>query len=444
MSEKILLGWPTRSEARRVARANNLSHLAQKHQEGSLGYILQYAGDGHLVTFAPTGAGKGVSCIIPNLLNYTGPVIVIDPKGENFAVTAGYRRSINHRIYLLDPFHAVDERLIEREGVERSRLNPLDLCKLSGASHEHDSQMLATIIGGKESFGSDPFWDICAKKLLAGLIAHEMERSKKEARDPSLANVVQILFSEDTVYAIAVLINEQEPSEFVKRSLASGFISIAEKTRDGILVTAQSYLAQLTSESLLASLTQSTIDLSQIQDTEDYTLYLVIPPTKLASHAVLLRIWVAVLMHAVMERRSLPSRRTLFMLDECAQLGQLDELKKAVTLLRGYGLQVWLFFQDVAQLEQIYGEDHRTIVNNCGVVQTFGISRLSAAAPLAGIVGMFKPDQLLSIGSSQQLISVAQRKPKISRKLLYFQDPAFIGRFSPNPLVPSPSNTKRL
>ena len=47
--------------------------------------------EGHLLTVAPTGAGKGVGCIIPALLHYDGPAIVIDPKGENAAITTRRR-----------------------------------------------------------------------------------------------------------------------------------------------------------------------------------------------------------------------------------------------------------------------------------------------------------------------------------------------------------------
>src|SRR4051812_4199702 len=65
---------------------------------------LGYGGEGHLITVAPTGAGKGRSVIIPNLLSYDGPVVVTDPKGENFAVTARARRQMGHAVYKLDPF----------------------------------------------------------------------------------------------------------------------------------------------------------------------------------------------------------------------------------------------------------------------------------------------------------------------------------------------------
>src|SRR5262245_25827365 len=36
---------------------------------------LTYGGDGHLMTVAPTGAGKGVGAIIPALLTYPGSII---------------------------------------------------------------------------------------------------------------------------------------------------------------------------------------------------------------------------------------------------------------------------------------------------------------------------------------------------------------------------------
>src|SRR5436190_1431125 len=59
---------------------------------------LTYSGDGHLMTVAPTGAGKGVGLIIPALLTYPGSVIVTDIKGENYQVTARYRRQMGQQV----------------------------------------------------------------------------------------------------------------------------------------------------------------------------------------------------------------------------------------------------------------------------------------------------------------------------------------------------------
>jgi hypothetical protein len=70
--------------------------------------VLRYEGDGHLLTIAPTRAGKGVSAVIPNLLTHPGSVVVTDLKGENYAVTAARRCvDLGHDVHALDPFDVV-------------------------------------------------------------------------------------------------------------------------------------------------------------------------------------------------------------------------------------------------------------------------------------------------------------------------------------------------
>ena len=46
------------------------------------GKLLRYDGPAHLLTLAPTRAGKGVGTVIPNLLLAERSVLVIDPKGS--------------------------------------------------------------------------------------------------------------------------------------------------------------------------------------------------------------------------------------------------------------------------------------------------------------------------------------------------------------------------
>lgn len=62
----------------------------------------------HVLACAPTGAGKGVGCVIPNLLAYPGSVVCLDVKGENIAVTAQARRDMGQDVWCLDPFGITD------------------------------------------------------------------------------------------------------------------------------------------------------------------------------------------------------------------------------------------------------------------------------------------------------------------------------------------------
>lgn len=432
----LILGWPTQFESDKKVTATKTHPLMKKHRQSDMQYTVKYESDGHLVTFAPTGSGKGVSVIIPNLLHYSGPVIVIDPKGENFAVTARYRKSLGQRILLLDPFEAVSDKVLEKHNVVRARLNPLDLFRLPDASIENDSQMIADLLSDEGIGDSKEFWDRLARKVLSGMIAFEVELAQKQGREPSFRNIIRMMFSDEVDKELARKLDKNKPSDFVRMSLVSGFVGMtAKETKDGILATVQSYLSTIMSDEVQAYLNNSTIDIGDIHSKEDYTLYIVIPPNKLKSHSVLLKIWIGVLLHTIMERKRLPAKRTLFILDECANLGRMDALSKAITLMRGYGLQVWMFFQDLSQLEDLYPLESTTMINNCGILQAFGISRKSGAKPLASIIGQMTANDILSLGHTQQVLSISPGKIRRARLIQYYKDDAFKGLFEDNPLI---------
>jgi hypothetical protein len=155
----------------------------------------------------------------------------------------------------------------------------------------------------------------------------------------------------------------------------------------------------------LRSLSRSTIDLSAVRRGDPMTIYIVIPPDKLESHGALLRLWVGALMLTVMGRRRRPKRSTLFLLDECAQLGEFGPLRQSMTLLRGYGLQVWPFFQDLSQLQRLYPKDWRTIFNNAGVFQLFGVANHLMAKESADLIGDIDADILRKMAKDRQVIA---------------------------------------
>ena len=61
----LLIGWPL-EPYKNSKRAKLKSSSSAKYKV--LSESRRYEHDGHLITFAPTGAGKGVRVIIPNLL----------------------------------------------------------------------------------------------------------------------------------------------------------------------------------------------------------------------------------------------------------------------------------------------------------------------------------------------------------------------------------------
>lgn len=380
--------------------------------------------EGHIITIAPTGAGKGRGAIIPNLLTYPGSAIVIDPKGEAAAVTARRRREMGQDVFIVDPFRVVTQK--------PDSLNPFDVFDMADTEIDIEAETLATLLSGEVGVSKDAFWDLQGRALVSGVIAYVAQCETPQNRH--FGRVRDILKGDDPVHFMAMTLDNVKNLNRLSHQTFAAFCTTTDVTRSGILSTAQSYTTVLGSDAATRTLGPSTIDLQALRRGEAMTIFLVVPPSRLGSHGAMFRLWVAALMFAVMSRNSMVDRRTLFIIDECAQLGRFDLLLRAMTLLRSYSLQVWAFLQDLSQLKQLYPQDWPTVVNNAGVLQIFGVRNHMMARELADMIGdidaqglrMLPPDKLVALKSGSEA--------EILKRPDYLTDPAFEGTFDPNPL----------
>jgi len=169
-----------------------------------------------------------------------------------------------------------------------------------------------------------------------------------------------------------------------------------------------------------------------VYDGRQLSIYIVIPPDKLDSHRALLRLWVGTLLTTITRRTSLPRQRTLFLLDECAQLGTLPILRQAITLLRGSGLQTWSFWQDFSQLRSLYPTDWQTILNNSGVIQIFGVSNHGMARECSEMTGQ-SPEVFDGLAREDAVVVRHGQGSIVCRRPDYLKDEAFAGMFDANP-----------
>ncbi len=385
-----------------------------------------HTGGGHILTIAPTGAGKGISCIIPTLLRYPGPVIVIDPKGENYAVTADRRRALGQEVVVLDPVGITG-------ASEPGALNPLDLVDPSDGQSIDDTAALSSLLsGGLEK--DDPknlFWYQRGEQLLTGIL--QLVALTRRGSDRTLSEVRRILnLPADDFLQLAATEMASCPDPDVQQ-VAGTLVNPAQEMVGSILGMAQNSLGFLRGALLQASTTRSTFDLADVTAGRPLSIYIVIPPDKLESQRNLLRVWIGTLMSALMRRRAPVPRSTLLVLDEAAQLGPLDQLRQAVTLMRGYGLQTWSFWQDMSQLVNLYPRDWETMYNNCRVHQAFGFTTLKAAASTCDLLGFHDPLEALQLDVDEMILSVSGDEAVIAQKPNYLTDPAFQGLYAPNP-----------
>ncbi len=149
-------------------------HLAQAAPADAfvLGYMpgaprksdARFRQDGHILTCAPTGAGKGVGGVIPNLLDYPGSAFVLDFKGENYAVTARARRELGQHVILVDPFGIT--------GNTGHALNWLDTLDPDSPDVVSRAAGLADMLIAVEGNDANSHWTDTARELLRGLLVY--------------------------------------------------------------------------------------------------------------------------------------------------------------------------------------------------------------------------------------------------------------------------------
>lgn len=430
----LLVGWSLEHEHKPRPIGFHYGDPELSPSRGFLDPIL-FQGEGHLLTIAPTGAGKGIGCIIPTLLRYEGPVIVIDPKGENYAVTAERRRAMGQQVVLLDPMGIT--------GAETDTLNPLDIVDLDAPGSVDEVAALAGALWPDQVHPNDQFWRSRGNQLLLGLILHLLYD-----REPDNRNFAELRRLVGTAMAApgSVLEAMQTSHHPEVVQIASMLRIPAEETLGGIISYAQEGVGFFRGQLVQEATTTTSFDLDAITRGDPLSVFIVLPPHMLETHGRLLRLWITVMMVAISRRRGRPPHSTLFMLDEAAQLGTLPQLRQAITLMRGYGLQTWSFWQDVSQLKRLYPDDWQTMINNCSVIQTFGAKNLSAAREMSDLTGFWDALEVLSMDYHEMLLANAGDESVIARRPNYLADPMFAGLYDANPfhgaLQPDPPSPR--
>ena len=145
---------------------------------------LRHDGPEHAMAFAPTRSGKGVSLVVPTLLEWRESALVLDIKGENHALTAGWRASAGQRILKFDPISASGS----------ARFNPLAEVRLGDDRAIADAQNVAAMIIDPDGKGLQDFWMKSGFAWLTAGILHVLHRERdRGGRAATLTDVARHL-----------------------------------------------------------------------------------------------------------------------------------------------------------------------------------------------------------------------------------------------------------
>lgn len=420
--------------------------------------LLRYEGPGHLLTVAPTRAGKGIGAIIPNLLTTPKSVVCIDPKGENAQVTVQARRAAGQTVFVLDPWAIV--------GDAPASFNPLSWLDPASEDVAEDVALLAdALVYDPPGTSGDVHWNEEAKALIGGLLLHIATLPPGKRTMGTLRDFLTL-----PADRFAKLLAEMQASTaafgLVARA-ANRMLSKSDREAAGVLSSAQRHTHFLDSPKMQRVLQTGELRLEHLKQWPT-SVYLVLPPDRLGAYGRWLRLMVSLIITAM--ARAPGDRKVLFLLDEFAALGALPAVETAMGLMAGYGIQLWPILQDLNQLRGLYGVKAGTFLSNAAVLQAFGTADHETAKHLSDLLGqstitvasygagtssrdgdflhdshsnnqnvsetgraLLMPDEIRRMPGHQQLLFVQGQPPIRARKVRYFEDPAFAPLAHPLP-----------
>lgn len=336
---------------------------------------------GHVLTVAATRAGKGAAQIIPNLVAYGGSMLVIDPKGENYALTHAHRRKLG-RVVRIDPF-----RVTEKDDKQSafSCFNPVMTIEDSDDARSLAENLLGDRPEGEAQFFYDEAMAFLTPILL--FVAQSPEPTMRSVRHICcLPNDPPITGDGDSELKRALKDIIHSANSPVIINALRAFLGKHDRLQSSILSTVTAATAIWDEPKIDATVSDHHFDLEMLKKGK-LTVYVILPFDKIRTYRSFLRMFVGLFYRAMQRDPTPPDVPVACLIDEFPALGQMNEIVGALAEIAGYGVRFWLFVQGLAQLKSIYPKNYELILSQCATKSVFGVTDGETAEWLSKEVG---------------------------------------------------------
>ncbi|MBQ7262089.1 MAG: type IV secretory system conjugative DNA transfer family protein [Synergistaceae bacterium] len=403
-------------------------------------YYLRHSGKEHVIALAPTRSGKGVGLVIPTLLSWEHSVVVLDIKGENWALTSGWRKQSGHKVLRWDPTDAIEGR--------SARYDPLEEIRIGTVYETSDVMNVATLLVDPDGKGVEGHWEQTARSLLIGAITHVIYRARNEGRVGNLSEVLHELTScayndmaegwkqfehkqeGDVFYDPTGAVREEKCHPVVEQ-VANEMLNRAEEEASSVLSTAVAKLGLYTDPIVARNTAKSDFRIKDIMDADQpVSLYLVLNPTNIQRLKPLVRLFLSQLIFNLMpemefsggQMKAPYKHRLLLLLDEFPALGKLGIFEQAIAYFGGWNIKAYLICQDKAQLDAAYGKDE-SITSNCHITIAYAPNKVDTAKYLSdrlGVTTVIKEQESVSYqgGGLFAKKSISKSQQEVQRAVL--------------------------
>ncbi len=432
--------WATEKDKKKAKLRSKHGILLGRDNSG---YLIA-DGFQHTLLFAPTGSGKGVGFVIPNLLFWRDSVLVHDIKLENYELTSGYRqKKLKQRVFLWNPADPM--------GVSHC-YNPLDFVSRNMGQMVDDVQKIANLLLPEQEF-----WQNESRSLIVGVMLYLIA---DDSKIKSFGEVVRTLRSDDVVYNLAVVLDTMgkdiHPVAYMN---IAAFLQKADKERSGVISTANSSLELWANPLIDATTARSDFDVRTFKQIPT-TVYVGLTPDNIKRLQPLMKIFYQQTAAALSAK--MPTKKdkygVMYVMDEFPTLGKMEQFQTGIAYFRGYKVRLFLIIQDTEQLKGIYEESGmNSFLSNSTYRVTFAANNVETANLISQLIGnktvtqesqnkprffdlnpasrslhvsetqraLLLPQEVINLPREEQILLIEASPPIKSKKIIYYKDKFF-------------------
>lgn len=310
---------------------------------------------------APTGSGKGVGFVLPNLVNYSDSVVCMDIKLENFLKSAGFRQQGGQSVYLFSPDgYAVTKGDLERGILRSHRWNPYYYIRRSEAFRIGDVQVMANSLYPLTGDGKADMWNQLAQKLFVGLSLWMLDSEKVTGVTPTFPYLLSLRGGQFYTWLRSEVKKDYLSDECV--SAINSFLDFPNETQGSILATFDAQLDIFADKTVAAAVSGNDFDLRDFRR-KGMSVYVGVQPPNKGRFGRLLNLFFEQLIsentRQTPEKDDSLTHQLLALLDEFPALGRINQIKESIGYTRQFNLRYALIYQDQSQLEDraLYGKE---------------------------------------------------------------------------------------
>jgi len=407
---------------------------------------------GHHLVVAGTRGGKGISAVVPAILDHQGPVVALDIKGENFAVTRRHRRKLGRDVAVLNPFGVIEP--------SRSQFNPLDYIRRDELARDVD--LVADGLMRPEQ-GDGAHFSEMGRELIAAAIEVIVIQEVPQRRN--LIAVADLLLSSNLDARLEAWVKYSDDVGHRPAQVAATILRAGDRERGSIQTSISKAFSWMQSDAMRHFLQCSTFRMDDLLDNK-LDLYIVVPLDQINKQTVFMRLFVNLVLGAVVRqdgRRKVKSP-ILLVLDEFVRMGRMEQILNIANVAAGQGIEVLFVTQDTGQVETAYGRnDARSIFGSCITKRLFNLNDIETLEWAARHFGdstvysqqiregksatdsqdfsyseqkqkLMYPQNISEMASDELLLFIGNRKPLKAKQNRYFDNRTYKGKWDENPL----------